>query len=231
MRHRKRKELRFDRKHRKHINLKWIPEVFGWVFQIVLVCLCAFVFVWYFGHQISNIGESMNPVIRNGDVVLVNRIVYDASTPKCGDIIVFKPKGNENLHSYIKRIIGLPGESVEIRDGEIYINNRKLNEKYETTAIADAGIVSEKIVLGGDAVQVKVSQRARPTVVVHNGKSRAADRVGAAKALGQALGERGLARTEAARIGNERPRLEHSGHPPAQGHGLGPGVGNEFRHK
>ena len=93
MRHRKRKELRFDRKHRKHINLKWIPEVFGWVFQIVLVCLCAFVFVWYFGHQISNIGESMNPVIRNGDVVLVNRIVYDASTPKRGDIIVFKPKG------------------------------------------------------------------------------------------------------------------------------------------
>ena len=64
MRHRKRKELRFDRKHRKHINLKWIPEVFGWVFQIVLVCLCAFVFVWYFGHQISNIGESMNPVNR-----------------------------------------------------------------------------------------------------------------------------------------------------------------------
>ena len=136
MRHRKRKELRFDRKHRKHINLKWIPEVFGWVFQIVLVCLCAFVFVWY--------------LIRNGDVVLVNRIVYDASTPKRGDIIVFKPKGNENLHSYIKRIIGLPGESVEIRDGEIYINNRKLNEKYETTAIADTGIASEKIVLGGD---------------------------------------------------------------------------------
>lgn len=112
MRRRKRKELRFDRKHRKHINLKWIPEVFGWVFQIVLVCLCAFVFVWYFGHQISNIGESMNPVIRNGDVVLVNRIVYDASTPKRGDIIVFKPKGNENLHSYIKRIIGLPGEAL-----------------------------------------------------------------------------------------------------------------------
>ena len=121
MRRRKRKELRFDRKHRKHINLKWIPEVFGWVFQIVLVCLCAFVFVWYFGHQISNIGESMNPVIRNGDVVLVNRIVYDASTPKRGDIIVFKPKGNENLHSYIKRIIGLPGETVNIVDGTVYV--------------------------------------------------------------------------------------------------------------
>ena len=156
MRHRKRKELRFDRKHRKHINLKWIPEVFGWVFQIVLVCLCAFVFVWYFGHQISNIGESMNPVIRNGDVVLVNRIVYDASTPKRGDIIVFKPKGNENLHSYIKRIIGLPGESVEIRDGEIYIvlggdeyfvlgDNR---ESSEDSRMADIGNVKRSEIEG-----------------------------------------------------------------------------------
>ena len=151
MRRRKRKELRFDRKHRKHINLKWIPEVFGWVFQIVLVCLCAFVFVWYFGHQISNIGESMNPVIRNGDVVLVNRIVYDASTPKRGDIIVFKPKGNENLHSYIKRIMeNFRAKALRSGMGEIYVNNRKLVEKYETTAIADAGIASEKIVLGGD---------------------------------------------------------------------------------
>ena len=104
MRHRKRKELRFDRKHRKHINLKWIPEVFGWVFQIVLVCLCAFVFVWYFGHQISNIGESMNPVIRNGDVVLVNRIVYDASTPKRGDIICSNQRG---MRTFIPILKGL----------------------------------------------------------------------------------------------------------------------------
>lgn len=150
MRRREKKELRFDRKHRKHINWKRIAETLKWIFQIVLVCVFAFVFVWYFGHQISNIGESMNPVIKNGDVVLVNRIIYDASTPKRGDIIVFKPKGNENLHSYIKRIIALPGESVEIKDGEIYVDDKKLEETYQTSEIVDAGLAGEKIVLGGD---------------------------------------------------------------------------------
>ena len=150
MRHRKRKELRFDRKHRKHINLKWIPEVFGWVFQIVLVCLCAFVFVWYFGQRVSTVGDSMSPKLSNGDVVLVNRFAYNVTSPKRGDIIVFKPKGNENSHYYIKRIIGLPGETVEIIEGSVYINGEKLKEDYTATEINDVGIVSEKITLGGD---------------------------------------------------------------------------------
>ena len=92
----------------------------------------------------------MNPVLSNGDVVLVNRIVYNATTPKRGDIIVFKPKGNENAHYYIKRIIGLPGETVEIMENHIYIDGEKLEEDYETTDIDDVGIVNEKIQLDGD---------------------------------------------------------------------------------
>ena len=92
----------------------------------------------------------MNPVLSNGDVVLVNRIVYNATTPKRGDIIVFKPKGNENAHYYIKRIIGLPGETVEIMENHIYIDGEKLEEDYETTDIDDVGIINEKIQLDGD---------------------------------------------------------------------------------
>lgn len=92
----------------------------------------------------------MNPVLKNGDVVLVNRFVYNASAPKRGDIIAFKPKGNENAHYYIKRIIGLPGESVEIIENCIYINGEKLEEEYKTTEINDVGIAFEKIQLGSD---------------------------------------------------------------------------------
>ena len=62
------------------------------------------------------VGDSMSPVLKNADVVLVNRIVYNASSPKRGDVIVFKPKGNENSHYYTKRIVGLPGETVQIVD-------------------------------------------------------------------------------------------------------------------
>ena len=56
----------------------------------------------------SVVGDSMKPVLENGDIVLANRIVYNASKPKRGDVIIFKPKGNENSHYYIKRIIALP---------------------------------------------------------------------------------------------------------------------------
>ena len=92
----------------------------------------------------------MNPVLENGDVVLINRIVYNATSPKRGDIIAFKPKGNDNAHYYIKRIVGLPGETIEIIENSIYINGKKIEEDYETTDIDDVGIASEKITLGGD---------------------------------------------------------------------------------
>ena len=90
------------------------------------------------------------PVLKNADVVLVNRIVYNASSPKRGDVIVFKPKGNENSHYYTKRIVGLPGETVQIVENQVYINGKKLEEDYKTTKIDTAGIAGEKLKLGGD---------------------------------------------------------------------------------
>ena len=133
-----------------HLSVSAVTSVLKWIFKIALTCLLAFVAVWYFGQRVSTVGDSMKPVLQNGDVVLVNRIVYNATTPKRGDIIVFKPKGNENAHYYIKRIVGLPGETVEIIENNVYIDGEKLVEDYETTDIDNVGIVSEKIKLGSD---------------------------------------------------------------------------------
>lgn len=121
-----------------------------WVFQIAVVCLLAYVSVWYFGQRVSTVGDSMSPVLKNGDVVLVNRIVYNATTPKRGDIIVFKPKGNENDHYYTKRIVGLPGETIQIIENNVYINGKKLEESYQTSKINDVGIVGEQMKLASD---------------------------------------------------------------------------------
>lgn len=144
------RDLKFGKESRKRLDLSWVPGALVWLLQIAIVCGFAFVFVWYFGQRVSTIGDSMNPVLKNGDTVLVNRIIYDASSPKRGDVIVFKPNGNENMHSYIKRIIGLPGETVQIKDGIIYIDGEILEEEYETSAIVDAGLAEEEIVLEGD---------------------------------------------------------------------------------
>ena len=89
----------------------------------------------------------MNPEMANGDIVLVNTLIYNAKNPKRGDVIVFKPQGDETMHSYMKRVIALPGETVEIRGGIIYINGKELEEDYETSAVKDPGLASEKIKL------------------------------------------------------------------------------------
>lgn len=143
------KQLHFG-KVKKQIDYDLIQKVGSWAFRIVLICLLALVIVFYFGRQVQNAGDSMSPAIENGDIVLVNRMIYDASKPKRGDIIVFKPNGNENSRSYIKRIIGLPKETVQIKKGNIYINGKKLKENYITTDIDEAGVASEEVTLGGD---------------------------------------------------------------------------------
>ncbi len=161
---RRRKKRIFKKARKKkiefHIDWELLKAIGIWSFKIAVVCLMAFVCVWYFGQQVSMVGDSMKPVLSNGDVVLVNRILYNATTPKRGDIIVFKPKGNENIHYYTKRIIGLPGESVEIIENRIYIDGEKLEEEYETTDIDDVGIVNEKIELAGDEYFVLGDNRA-----------------------------------------------------------------------
>lgn len=143
-------ELKFGKETKRRRNWEWLPAASLWILQIGIVCLFAFVFVWYLGQRVSMVGDSMNPVLSNGDIVLVDRFKYNASAPKRGDVIVFKPNGNENLHSSIKRIIGLPGETVEIKDGVIFIDGEVLEEEYEVTGFTEAGLAKEEILLAGD---------------------------------------------------------------------------------
>ena len=145
---------KINRKKDKKIDIKSgikkVIPVLVWTFKISITCLLAFVFVLYLGQKVSMVGDSMNPQLYNGDVTLVNRIVYNATRPKRGDIVAFKPKGNENSHYYIKRIIALPGETIEFIEGDIYIDGTKFEEDYETTEIKDVGIITEEITLKGD---------------------------------------------------------------------------------
>ena len=139
--------LSFNKK-RRTVNYDLIREIVVWIFQIAIVCLIAFVGVKYFGQRVSMIGDSMNPILGNGDITLINELAYSTGTPDRGDIVAFKPNGNENAHYSIKRVVGLPGETVEILDGEVYINGEKLEEEYVTTEILEVGVVDKAVSLG-----------------------------------------------------------------------------------
>ncbi len=75
------------------------------------------------------IGPSMEPTLKQKQRLLINKLVYTFHRPERGDIIVFHPP-NPDQPDYIKRLIALPGDTVGIDDGDVYVNNTKLNEPY-----------------------------------------------------------------------------------------------------
>jgi signal peptidase I len=74
-------------------------------------------------------GQSMEPNLHTGQFLIVSRLAYRFGDPQRGDIIVFDFPGNPS-DDYVKRIIGLPGETVSIENGHIFINNVRLEEPY-----------------------------------------------------------------------------------------------------
>ena len=132
------------RRKEKKINMHVISEILMWVFQIAVVLAFAFVIVYYAGEQISNIGDSMSPALENGDVVLVNRFIYKVKSPQMGDLIVFKPNGNENSHYYIKRVVAGPGDTVQIKEGFLYVNDELVTD-LPVGKISNAGMAEEPV--------------------------------------------------------------------------------------
>ncbi|GAB4455062.1 MAG: signal peptidase I [Anaerolineales bacterium] len=83
-------------------------------------------------------GLSMNPTLQNGEYVLVSRLSYKTGLPQRGDIIVFSFPLDER-QDLIKRVIGLPGETIRIQGGEVFVNGRKLQEPYIAQSPAYTG--------------------------------------------------------------------------------------------
>jgi signal peptidase I len=75
------------------------------------------------------VGPSMEPTVEEKQRLLINKLVYFLHGPQRGDIIVFQPP-NKQQPDYIKRLIGLPGDTIEIKSGYVYINGKKLEEPY-----------------------------------------------------------------------------------------------------
>jgi len=144
---RKKWKLYFRKKCRS-LKTEKVKTAIEWGTEIIVVCILAWMLVCFFGQRVSNAGDSMSPVLKNGDVVLINRIVYDARKPKRGEIIAFRPNGNENAHYCIKRVVGLPGETVQIKDGKIYIDGKVQKKNVYTSDLDFAGIAEKKLTLG-----------------------------------------------------------------------------------
>jgi len=124
-----------------------VREALSWIFYFVLLCCAAYLMVNYVGERTEVRGDSMYPALNDGDQLIVDLISYRFTDPKRFDIVVFPFQYQEDTY-YIKRIIGLPGETVQIADGVIYINGKVLEDPYGNEEIRNAGLASAEITLG-----------------------------------------------------------------------------------
>lgn len=144
----KRKGLTFYQKKKK-INVGLIKEIISWIFWICVSGFLAVVIVFCIGMKTSVIGTSMEPCLYNGQSIFLNRIIYKISSPKVGDVVVFYPNGNDKLHLYVKRVVAVAGDTVQIKSGKLYVNGEAKEDLF-TDKIADAGVAENEITLGED---------------------------------------------------------------------------------
>ena len=117
---------------------------------IAIIVLCVKVVPRYVIQRTIVDGDSMNNTLIDEENLLVEKVSYHFKNPERFDVIVFYPYGRDNEEYYIKRVIGLPGETVQIIGSDIYINGEVLEENFGKDPIHRAGIVEEPQTLGDD---------------------------------------------------------------------------------
>lgn len=127
-----------------------LREILSTSLYFLIVLVATFLVVNYVGQRTMVIGTSMEPMLSDGDNLIVDKLSYRFEDPQRFDIIVFPFRYAEKTF-YIKRIIGLPGETIYIdENGNIYIDGEVLEEHYGKEVIVDPGRAYEPITLGVD---------------------------------------------------------------------------------
>ena len=146
MRRRRRYRSSYDR---EEFDIKeFMSELGQWAVAILVVVILAYSIITFGIQSVTMIGQSMDPALTNQDVVLINKRAYTFSNPKRYDIIAFKLKEDSESYFNIKRIIGLPGETVQIKNGKIFIDEKVLTDLPFEDLIMTEGLAVDEITLG-----------------------------------------------------------------------------------
>ena len=126
-----------------------VREILGFLLYVMMVVGITFFIITFIGQRTYVSGSSMENTLHHGDNLIVDKLTYRFSKPKRYDIIVFPFRYQEKTY-YIKRIIGLPGETIQIQDGVIWIDGEVLQESYGREVMKNAGLAADMITLGED---------------------------------------------------------------------------------
>ena len=116
-----------------------LRELLEWIVFLLIIIGVTYLIITYVGQRTKVSGQSMETTLHDGDNLIVDKISYRFREPERFEIIVFPYQHKENTY-YIKRIIGLPGETVQIVEGCVYIDGEPLDEHYGNELMENAGL-------------------------------------------------------------------------------------------
>ncbi|HIY03210.1 MAG TPA: signal peptidase I [Candidatus Blautia faecipullorum] len=141
------------KEHPKFLELKAqlenekVRKGLRWVFEIAVTLVFAALVAVLMFQTVTMQESSMEPTLEVGDRFFMNRAVYKFSSPKRGDIIVFRTNASDDAALHIRRVIGLPGETIQIRDGQIYIDGDLYDEANDFPEIINPGLAENGVSL------------------------------------------------------------------------------------
>jgi len=139
-----------DNRKKKKLKKRIISMLFL-VLETVAVIVLAFFLVRVAIERTVVPGTSMEPTLKAGTSIIVNRLSYFRKGPERFDVIVFEQEGEEHSYYHVKRVIGLPGETVQIINGSVYINGEQLKEAVrDLPNVHLSGLAAEPVTLDED---------------------------------------------------------------------------------
>lgn len=159
--------LKFEEDRKRERRIQILKESVRFVIELTLVILIAWLIIQFALKKVSVIGSAMESTLYNGEDVMVNKTAYAILSPGRDSIIAFYPEQKEDEQGplddssiLIRRVVGLPGERLQIKEGKIYINGEVIEEKYEFPDMLSAGCAINEITLGEDEYFVLSDNRA-----------------------------------------------------------------------
>lgn len=140
----------FDRQEKRKKIIRIIIKIIKWAVAVAVAIVLGWLFTVFAFEKTNMVGSGMEPTLSDDDILLVNKVAYHFSDPERFDVIVFNKTGKEHSYYATRRIIGLPGETVSISEGKVYINGEPLKEMYAVDEMLTAGLAENPITLDED---------------------------------------------------------------------------------
>ena len=137
----------FIYKTKKPKASKIIKKVVFFILESVIAVALGYAVIRFATEKTIMVGGSMEKTLFNDDVLIINKLAYRKEGPKRNDVIVFNQSRNEHSFYNVKRVIGIPGDTVEIMNGKVYINGEEFSEKVNVESMRLSGIADDPVTL------------------------------------------------------------------------------------